>query len=650
MEFSLSTDLSPAGSQPRAIEKLVEGIARGYEHQTLLGVTGSGKTFTMANVVEQVQKPTLVMAPNKTLAAQLYSEFKELFPDNAVEYFVSYYDYYQPEAYLPASDTYIEKDADINPQIEKLRHRATASLLDRRDVLVVATVSAIYGLGSPEEYEKATIPLEVGQRLDRDELIHRLVDMHYERNDANLTEGAFRVRGPHIDIHPPYSDTVIRLKVDDEIADIRLLHAVSAKTLAAPRYLRLYPAVHYLLAEERKKSATTTIREELAERVAGLKAADKLLEANRIAQKTNYDLELIEELGYCKGIENYSRHLEGRSPGDPPNTLLDFYPDDWLAFIDESHVTCPQIGGMYRGDRSRKDVLVSYGFRLPSAVDNRPLTYPEFEERLNQAVYVSATPRPFEREKSAQIVEQIIRPTGLVDPEVEVRPAKNQIDDFVAELDARIAKDQRVLATTITKRMSEDLADYLAKRDYKVKYLHSEIETLERIDILNELRGGAIDVVVGVNLLREGLDLPEVSLVAILDADQMGFLRDEISLVQTIGRCSRNVEGRVVLYADKKTKAMENAMRETRRRREMQLAYNKTHGITPATIRKRIHERIAPIDEGKRDVNRDVYADMPKAEIRRLMKEAADNMDFEAAILFRDMLAEKEKEGKDHGR
>ncbi|MFH1722423.1 MAG: excinuclease ABC subunit UvrB [Candidatus Altiarchaeota archaeon] len=639
MEFKLVSNFGPAGSQPQAIEKLVEGLKKGYSDQTLLGVTGSGKTFTMANVIEKVQKPTLVMAPNKTLAAQLYSEFKDLFPENAVEYFVSYYDYYQPEAYLPASDTYIEKDADINPEIEKLRHRTTASLLDRKDVIVVATVSAIYGLGSPEEYMKATIFIEVGEKIGHQELIRKLVDMQYERNDKALEEGKFRVRGSHIDIHPPYSDVILRIKIEEQIEELKIIHAVTGKTIYNPDNTRIYPAVHYLLEEERKKKAIVTIKEELSERVAELEAADKLLEANRIKQKTNYDIELIEELGYCKGIENYSRHLEGRAPGSSPNTLMDFYPDDWLCFIDESHITVPQIGGMYKGDRSRKETLVDYGFRLPSAVDNRPLKYPEFEERLNQVIYVSATPRPYEKEKSSQIVEQIIRPTGLVDPQVEVRPAKDQIEDFISELDKRIALGQRVLATTLTKRMSEDLADYLDKKDYKVKYLHSEIDTLERVDILNELREGKVDVVVGVNLLREGLDLPEVSLVAIMDSDQMGFLRDEISLTQTIGRCSRNIDGRVILYADRVTSAMGAAIRETERRRTMQLAYNKAPNIKPVSIQKKIHDRIVA-QKDTEDVNKEVYAEMPAGEIERLMKEAAERMDFEAAIKFREILKE----------
>ncbi|ODS42594.1 MAG: excinuclease ABC subunit B [Candidatus Altiarchaeales archaeon IMC4] len=640
MDFKLKSDFKPAGSQPDAIEKLVDGVKKGLAHQTLLGVTGSGKTFTMANVVEQVQKPTLVLSHNKTLAAQLYSEFKEFFPDNAVEYFVSYYDYYQPEAYLPATDTYIAKDANINREIEKLRHRTTASLLDRPDVLVVATVSAIYGLGSPAEYRKSTVYLEPGAAISRDALIRILVDMHYERNDKNLTEGKFRVRGGQINIFPPYSEHIWRVRAGSKIEDVGMVHAVTNAPIKGVGGARIYPAVHYILPEEQKRSALEAIRQELCERMAELESQGKLVEAARLKQRTNYDLELIEELGYCTGIENYSRPLEGRPPGAAPNTLLDFFPEDWLCFIDESHITVPQVRGMHAGDKSRKQTLVDYGFRLPSALDNRPLNYGEFQSRLKQVIYVSATPNEFEKEKSAQIVEQVIRPTGLVDPEVEVRPAKNQVEDFIRELEKCVKKNRRALATTLTKRMSEDLADYLHEKDFKVKYLHSEIDTLDRFDILNDLRAGKIDVVVGVNLLREGLDLPEVTLVAIMDADHEGFLRSETSLVQTIGRCSRNVEGRVILYADKITGSMKRALSETNRRRALQVAYNKKHAITPETISKEIRK---PLVEKKRekDINEEVYTEMPHQEIERLMKEAADRMDFEQAIRFREMLKEK---------
>ncbi len=646
MEFKLVSDFRPAGSQPGAIEKLVDGVRRGLIHQTLLGVTGSGKTYTMANVIAQVQKPSLVLAPNKTLAAQLYSEFRELFPENAVEYFVSYYDYYQPEAYLPASDTYIAKDADINKEIEKLRHRTTSSLLDRRDVLVVATVSAIYGLGSPEEYRRSTLYLEVGAGVSRPYLIELLVDMHYERNDKALAEGRFRVRGSQIDIYPPYSEYMYRIHADNKIESIKQIHAVTNKTIREFPYIRIYPAVHYILPEEKKKSAIKLIRDELSLRVSELENEGKIIEAHRLAQKTNYDLELIEELGHCSGIENYSRHLEGRDGGQPPNTLPDFYPKDWLCFIDESHITVPQIKGMFAGDKSRKEVLVEYGFRLPSAMDNRPLNWGEFEAHLNQVVYVSATPRDFERRKSTRIVEQIIRPTGLVDPMVEVRPAKGQIEDFTGELEKHVKAGHRVLATTLTKRMSEDLADYLQKKEFKVKYLHSDIDTLERMDILRDLRSGEIDVLVGVNLLREGLDLPEVSLVAIMDADHEGFLRNETSLIQTIGRCSRNVDGKVILYADTSTGSMDAALRETTRRRRIQVEYNKKHGITPKTIRKKIHERIACEKHVEAEkIDEEIYSEIPTDEIKRLMREAAERMDFEGDIKFRDMINARKNGG-----
>ncbi len=642
MGFKIVSELKPAGSQPKAIEQLVEGIHKGKKRQTLLGVTGSGKTFTMAKVIEKIQKPTLVLAHNKTLAAQLYSEFKDLFPENAIEYFVSYYDYYQPEAYLPSSDTYIEKDADINNEIEKLRHRTTASLLDRKDVLVVATVSSIYGLGSPDAYESITLSIKEGDTLSRDELIRNLVQMHYDRNDSALEEGRFRVRGGQVDIMPPYGISVIRIKLDDEIESITEIDTVDGSLIRKVPTTRIFPAVHYVLPEKEKDNALEGISHELKTRLAQLEEDGKMLEANRLKQKTTYDIELIKELGYCKGIENYSRHLEGRACGEPPNTLIDFYPDDWLCFIDESHMTVPQIRGMHAGDKSRKETLVAYGFRLPSALDNRPLNYDEFDSKLNQVVYVSATPSDYEKKASDQIVEQIIRPTGLVDPPVEVRPATDQVKDFVKEAEKQVSNRQRALATTLTKRMSEDLSEYLGKKGFKVKYLHSEIDTLDRVDILRELREGGIDVIVGVNLLREGIDLPEVALVAIMDADQEGFLRSETSLVQTIGRCSRNIEGRVILYADKITGSMERALKETKRRRTQQLEYNKRHDIKPASIRKKIHDRIVK-EKPVEDANKEILEEMPTDEIERLMKEAAENMDFEQAIMFRTIIKDRKK-------
>ncbi|MEA1924629.1 MAG: excinuclease ABC subunit UvrB [Candidatus Altiarchaeota archaeon] len=640
MDFKLVSDYKPAGSQPQAIDKLTRGLDRYLKYQTLLGVTGSGKTYTMANVIERVGKPTLVMAPNKTLAAQLYSEFRQLFPHNAVEYFVSYYDYYQPEAYLPATDTYIEKDADINLEIEKLRHRTTSSLLARDDVITVATVSAIYGLGSPQEYMKASLQLTVGQENTRDNLIRVLIDMHYERVNIQPTEGQIRVRGAQIDIHPYYSRHIIRVKADTIVEEIKSIDKVGGETHEKLDSILVFPAVHYILSEKRKNKALDLIREELRETVAGLEDENKLLEANRIKQKTGYDMELISELGYCKGIENYSRHLEGRGAGMPPYTLLDFYPENWLCFIDESHISIPQIRGMYAGDQSRKETLIQYGFRLPSARDNRPLNFNEFTQHLNQVIYVSATPGQYERDKSSQIVEQLIRPTGLIDPVVEVKPASGQVTDFIGELKRVTGNDERALVTTLTKRMSEDLADYLQGDGFRVKYLHSEIDTLERIDILAELREGVIEVIVGVNLLREGLDLPEVSLVAIMDADQLGFLRSATSLIQIIGRCSRNVNGRVILYADRITDAMQAALNETSRRRMIQFEYNRAHNIKPRTIEKRIHERIIE-QEKTREVREEVDLEMPEGELERLMEDAAGRMDFEQAIYFRDLLKAK---------
>ena len=640
MKYNLISDYKPAGSQPQAINKLIHGVNKKMRHQTLLGVTGSGKTYTMANVIQRSAKPALIMAPNKTLAAQLYSEFKTLFPDNAVEYFVSYYDYYQPEAYLPATDTYIEKDADINLEIEKLRHRTTSSLLTRNDVITVATVSAIYGLGDPNEYKKASLKIREGDEINRDTLISHLINMHYERTRIPPQEGEIRVRGAQIDIHPYYSNHLIRIKADEKITQIKNIDKISGKTINTLDYSIIYPAVHYILSEDKKTKALKLIEQELKESVAKLESVNKILEANRLNQKTRYDMELISELGYCKGIENYSRHLEGRKAGMPPYTLLDFYPDNWLCFIDESHITVPQIRGMYAGDQSRKETLIQYGFRLPSARDNRPLNYSEFSSKINQVIYVSATPGAYERNKSSQVVEQIIRPTGLIDPEVRVKPADNQVNDFIEELGKVTQKKERALVTTLTKRMSEDLADFLHKKGFRVKYLHSEIDTLERIDILSELREGIIEVVVGVNLLREGLDLPEVSLVAIMDADQLGFLRSETSLIQIIGRCSRNINGKVILYADKTTDAMAAALKETNRRRRIQLEYNNKHNIKPKTIQKKIHDKIVQQDKTK-NMREEVDHSIPDEELRRLMKEAADKMDFEQAIYYRDLLEEK---------
>ncbi len=639
MDFRIQSDFKPSGSQPEAIKLLLEGIGKDHKYQTLLGVTGSGKTFTMANVILETNKPTLVLAPNKTLAAQLYSEFKELFPDNAVEYFVSYYDYYQPEAYLPSTDTYIAKDADINSEIEKLRHRATASLLDRRDVIVVATVSAIYGLGSPDDYRDMTLYLEVDDEMGRDQLLGKLIEMHYERKGKTIVEGEIRVRGPVIDVFPPYSDKIIRINADRSVESIQILDAVSLKVLESPAGSRIYPAVHYIIDQERKTQAIADIRDELRAEVSKFESQEMLIEAHRLKQKTEYDLEIIKELGYCKGIENYSRHLEARKAGEPPNTLLDFFPKDWLCFIDESHIGVPQLRGMYLGDRSRKETLIRYGFRLPSSLDNRPLRHEEFDKKLSHVIFVSATPAKYEQEISLQIVEQIIRPTGLIDPVVEVRPAENQVDDFLIEAEKMIVAGQRVLATTLTKRMSEDLAGYIEKKGFKVKYLHSEINTLERVDILRELRAGDIDVLVGVNLLREGLDLPEVSLVALMDADQEGFLRSETSLIQTIGRCSRNLDGKVILYADKMTGSMRRALDETSRRRDIQLRYNEEHGIEPKSIRKKLHDRIVKKDEVIERIQEDL-ATLPRDEIERLMREAADRLDFEQAIVLKQMLKE----------
>ena len=608
-QFRLVSEFKPQGDQPQAIEKLVQGIQKSKRDQVLLGVTGSGKTFTMANVIARINKPTLVIAPNKTLAAQLYNEFRELFPDNAVRYFVSYYDYYQPEAYVPSTDTYIEKDASINDEIDKLRHSATKALLERSDTLIVASVSCIYGLGSPEAYFDMMVYLEEGSRIQRDQMLRKLVDIQYQRSDFDFHRGTFRVRGDIVEIFPAYEDSsALRIEFfDEQIETIHEIDPIRGKVQRRVDKACIYPASHYVTGEDRMKQATQDIRLELKGRLEELRAEHKLLEAQRLEQRTLYDLELLEEMGFCPGIENYSRHLTGRKPGEPPPTLLSYFPNQFLLFIDESHVTVPQIGGMYRGDRSRKETLVEYGFRLPSALDNRPLNFAEFEACLDQVIYVSATPAHYELEKSrGAVVEQLIRPTGLTDPEVIVRPARNQVDDLLEEIRKRAERKERVLVTTLTKRMAEDLTDYYQDLNVKVRYLHSDIETLERVEIIRQLRMGVFDVLVGINLLREGLDLPEVSLVAILDADKEGFLRSDRSLIQTIGRAARNVYGTVILYADSITDSMRLAMDETNRRRSLQAAFNKKHGITPQTVIKSIGSPLVKIYEAD-------YVDVPLA-------------------------------------
>ncbi|MBQ7034639.1 MAG: excinuclease ABC subunit UvrB [Clostridia bacterium] len=645
-QFILHSKFKPTGDQPEAIEKLTEGIKNGLKEQVLLGVTGSGKTFTMANVIANVNKPTLVLAHNKTLAAQLCSELREFFPENAVEYFVSYYDYFQPEAYIPSSDTYIEKDSSINDEIDKLRHSATFSLLERKDTIVVSSVSCIYGLGDPEEYKNLVLSLRPGMIKDRDEVIEHLIEVQYERNDFDFTRNKFRVRGDVLEIFPPsYSDTIIRVEFfGDEIDRISEIDHLTGEFKRDLTHVAIYPASHYVIGEEKRESALKEIERELKDRIAYFTENGKLLEAQRIERRTRYDLEMLREIGFCNGIENYSRILSGRAPGSPPATLLDFFGDDFLLIVDESHVTLPQVRGMYGGDRSRKEMLVEYGFRLPSAFDNRPLNFQEFTNRLDKILYVSATPAAYELERSEQIAEQIIRPTGLLDPKISVRPVEGQMDDLLQEIHLCIEKGSRVLVTTLTKRMAEDLTEYLEGMGVKVKYLHHDVKTVERMEIVRDLRMGSFDVLVGINLLREGLDIPEVSLVAILDADKEGFLRSETSLIQTIGRAARNANGRVIMYADQVTASMENAIRETERRRTIQTEYNNKHGITPQSIKKEIHEVLeigaVPTTPSRRKLklSMDEKQRMIK-DLEKQMQEAARMLEFEYAAMLRDKIA-----------
>ncbi len=650
--FEIVSDFKMTGDQPQAVDKLAEGLNNGFKQQTLLGVTGSGKTFTMANVVERVQRPTLVICHNKTLAAQLASEFKEFFPNNAVEYFVSYYDYYQPEAYLPRTDTYIEKEIDINEEIDKLRHAATRSLFERRDVLIVASVSCIYGLGEPEEYRSFVCNLKRGNSYRRDKLLRQLVDMQYERNDIDFTRGKFRIRGDTLEIQPAYEELALRVEFfGDDIERIVEIDPLTGELLAELDSVDVYPAKHFVTSHDKLMLAIESIKQELAERLSELRQQGKMLEAARLEARTNYDLEMLAEAGYCHAVENYSRHLSQRPAGSPPWTLLDYFPDDFLLFIDESHMTLPQIHGMYHGDRSRKETLVEYGFRLPSALDNRPLNFTEFERVINQVIYTSATPAEYEYKHSQQVVEQLVRPTGLLEPTVELKPTKGQIDDLLDQIKTRVDKGERCLVTTLTKRMAEELADYLIEMGIKTHYLHSEIDTLERVEILRDLRLGVYDVVVGINLLREGLDLPEVSLVAILDADKEGYLRSEGSLIQTMGRAARHIDGHVIMYADTMTRSMQAAMAETQRRRQIQEDYNREHNITPQGIRKAIRditERVQAVAETRTPY---MAAPVSKEEITRLIKEmesqmktAARNLEFEKAALLRDRIIELRKE------
>jgi excinuclease ABC subunit B len=639
--FKLVSGFEPKGDQSKAIEKLVFGIEQGMKHQTLLGVTGSGKTFTVANVINKIQRPTLVISHNKTLAAQLYSEFRAFFPENAVEYFVSYYDYYQPEAYIPQTDTYIEKDASINEEINRMRLSATRSLLERRDVIVVASVSCIYGIGSPQEWKEMSILLKKGENIERRVLLSRFVDMQYERNDLDFSTGKFRARGDTIEVFPSYASNGIRIELfGDEIDKISEFDVLTGKTLRENDAVVIYPAKHFVMPQEKIDAAIESIEAELRDRLHELKSMGKILEAARLEQRTKFDIEMMHEIGYCQGIENYSRHMDGRRTGEPPYTLLDYFPKDYLIVIDESHVTLPQLRGMHAGDHARKESLVDYGFRMPSAYDNRPLTFNEFSSRVNQVLYVSATPADYEIANSAQVVEQIIRPTGLVDPEIVVKPVQGQIDDLMAEIHAKTAKKYRVLVTTLTKRMAEDLTEYLLGAGIKARYMHSEIETLERIEIIRGLRLGEFDVLVGINLLREGLDLPEVALVAILDADKEGFLRSDRSLLQTIGRTSRNVDGKVVMYADRMTGSMQRAIDETNRRRERQIEYNKEHNITPQTIRKAVEPRA--ITEEAAPSKEEIFNYI--VELEAEMHRAAKNLEFEKAAEIRDKIGKLRKE------
>ncbi|MBK9181323.1 MAG: excinuclease ABC subunit UvrB [Acidimicrobiales bacterium] len=663
--FRVVSEFAPAGDQPKAIEALAAGVERGDRFQTLLGITGSGKSATIAWTIERVQRPTLVIAPNKSLAAQLANEFRELFPDNRVEYFVSYYDYYQPEAYIPSSDTYIEKDSSVNDEIDRLRHAATSALLTRRDVIVVASVSCIYGLGSPEEYQGKMLVVRAGDEHDQRSILRSLVDLQYERNDANLVRGRFRVRGDTIEVHPSYEEVATRIELfGDEVERISVVDPLTGEHLRELDEVVIFPATHYVASDQRMREAIVGIEAELQERLAEFEAQGKLLEAQRLRMRTQYDLEMMQEVGYCNGIENYSRHIDGREPGQAPYALLDYFPDDFLIVVDESHVTIPQLHGQYEGDRSRKAALVEHGFRLPSAADNRPLRFDEFLERVNQCVLLSATPGPWELDHSAQVVEQIVRPTGLIDPEVMVRPTKGQIDDLLEQISQRVAKGDRVLVTTLTKKMAEDLTDYLLELGVRVRYLHSEVDTIQRIEILRDLRLGEFDVLVGINLLREGLDLPEVSLVAILDADKEGFLRSETSLIQTIGRAARNVDGQVIMYADAVTDSMQRAISETNRRRGLQQAYNALHGIDPQTIRKAVTDILATLRPAetapvpgrdrrsrRRDRARSDLAELPHGELVRLvqtleeeMHQAAADLRFEYAARLRDEIKDLKRE------
>ena len=654
MEFKLHSEYQPTGDQPQAIEALVKGFKEGSQFETLLGVTGFGKTFTMANVIQQLQKPTLIIAHNKTLAAQLYSEFKEFFPENAVEYFVSYYDYYQPEAYVPSTDTYIEKDSAINDEIDKLRHSATAALSERSDVIIVASVSCIYGLGSPIDYKSMVISLRPGMVKDRDEVIHKLIDIQYERNEMDFKRGTFRVRGDVLEIYPAYSDgEAYRVEFfGDEVERIAAIDTLTMEVKAQLGHVAIFPASHYVVPKEKMMEATENILAEMKERVAFFKSEDKLLEAQRIAERTNFDVEMMRETGFCSGIENYSRHLTGSAPGEPPCTLIDYFPEDFLIIVDESHITLPQVRGMYAGDRSRKSTLVEFGFRLPSALDNRPLNFSEFESKIDQMMFVSATPNVYERDHELLRVEQIIRPTGLLDPEISVRPVEGQIDDLVSEVNREVAGRHKVLITTLTKRMAEDLTDYMRDVGIRVKYLHSDIDTLERAEIIRDMRMDVFDVLVGINLLREGLDIPEITLVAILDADKEGFLRSETSLIQTVGRAARNSEGHVIMYADKITDSMRVAIEETNRRRKIQQEYNEAHGITPTTIKKAVRDLIA-ISKAVTDSDDRFKTDpesMDEKELKKLAKElekkmrqAAVELNFEQAAKLRDRMLEVKK-------